>query len=138
MLVAIVIAIPIGGLLDEGWRMRRMHTAIHVGMSVSEVLSIVHEPALVHGVPLVEGVKEIKDIVLMTDGHGAYSGMFSRQTGKLTADQAAAAFKDNMVAAHDYRIIFTFFQGYARHWSLPVDFSPDGRVKNVPPGHAWD
>lgn len=112
--------------------------SLKVGMTIVEVLNKVKEPGLVHGI--LPPNDKIDHVALSGPYDGMYETLDLTQRKSLTPREAASLLaKHNFsLPGKEYVIAFTFSPFYGPHWSLPVKFDAENKVKAVLPVHSWD
>lgn len=135
--IVLIIAMPAGCFMALNWHMEKIRSSIHGGMTIPEVLAVVHESGLVRGFSVHSASEEMKDVALSGPRNGQY-GVLNGSYRAVAPEEATQLLQQNMVPDRDYNLIFTFTRSYGAHWSFPVVFTPEGRVKEVKPYHTWD
>lgn len=122
---------------------RREHDKVKKGMTVDEVLPLVHgacirtHAVLPENIPDEEGVHYVSLTERKDGTFGSASGP-GFQSHQLTEEEAAGLMKQKMADGYDWRWRYTFLNDTPQHFSFTVTFGPDGRVKDVTDVWGWD
>ena len=120
------------------------HDKVHIGMTVDQVLPMVHgalgvrtQAVLPDNLSDKEGV-HYASLTEHEDGTFGCSAGPDYRSQNLTDAEAVALMKQKMSDGYEWRWRYTFINDTPQHFSFTVTFGRDGRVKDVTDVWGWD